>query len=293
MDFVLIWTTAKLTGFVTSFKRISVAALIGALYSVTVYFPVLHNSLLSLLIKVIFSILMIYIAFYPLSLKKMMQALAYFYFTVFAVGGVMLAAVYFINTEDTLQTVVSGEFSIPEPLGYSWFLAAVVSVVVMGKYGAKFIIKNFIKSALYVPVVICLGEERVSLKALVDTGNQLTDPFTGKPVMIAELDTLKGIIPEKAFEELGSNNEFDINSVITCLSETYLASRIRVIPFSSIGEQKGMLVGIRPDAVIVVYDNKMVEIQDIIIGVYKHKLSSKGLYNGLLHPELLQDVVSS
>jgi len=293
MDFVLIWATAKLTGFATSFKRIFVAAFIGALYSVTVYFPVLHSSLSSLLVKVVFSILMIYIAFYPLSFQKMIQALVYFYFTVFTVGGAMLAAVYFINTENTLQTFVSGEFKILEPLGYSWLLAAIVSAVAIGRYGTKFIVKNFIKSALYVPVVICLGEERVALKTLVDTGNQLTDPLTGKPVMIAELDALKGIIPKKAFEELKSKHDFDVNSVIICLSETYLVSRLRVIPFSSIGEQKGMLVGIRPDAVIVVHDNKTSEVQDIIIGIYKHKLSSRGIYNGLLHPELLQDVVSN
>ena len=293
MDFVLIWATAKLTGFSTSFKRIFVAAFIGALYSVTVYFPALHTSLSSLIVKIIFSILMIYIAFYPISLKKMIQALAYFYFTVFAVGGAMLAAVYFINTENTLQAVISGEFGILEPLGYKWFLAAVVTAVIVGKYGAKFIVRNLIKSILYVPVVICLGEETVALKTLVDTGNQLTDPITGKPVMIVELDTLKGIIPKKAFKELRNNNDFDVNSIITCLSKTYLASRLRVIPFKSIGEQKGMLVGIRPDVVIIIHNNKTIEIQDIIIGIYKYKLSSKGIYNGLLHPELLQDLVSS
>ena len=292
MDFVLIWATAKLTGFVTSFKRIFAAASIGALYSVTVYFPALHTSLSSLLVKIVFSIIMIYIAFYPLSLKKMMQALVYFYFTVFAVGGAMLAAVYFINTENTLQAVISGQFSILEPLGYKWLLAAVIIAVIIGRYGAKFIIKNFIKSVLYVPVVICLGEERVALKTLVDTGNQLTDPITGKPVMIAELDTLKGIIPQKAFEELKNNDDFDVNSIITCLSETYLASRLRVIPFNSIGEQRGMLAGIRPDVVIIMHNNKTVEVQDIIVGIYKYKLSSKGTYNGLLHPELLQGLVS-
>ena len=290
MDFVLIWATAKLTGFVTSFKRIFVAACIGAFYAITVFFPALHTSFSSLLVKIVFSILMIYIAFYPLSLKKMMQALAYFYFTVFAVGGAMLAAVYLINTENTMEAITSGQFTILEPLGYYWLLAAVVTAVIIGRYGTKLIIKNFIKNILYVSVIICLGEERVVLKTLVDTGNQLTDPVTGKPVMIAELDTLKRVIPPKAFGELKSNVDFDVNSIITCLSETHLASRLRIIPFSSIGEQKGMLVGIRPDAVIIIHNHKQIEVKDIIIGIYKYKLSSKGVYNGLLHPELLQDV---
>lgn len=293
MDFVLIWATTKLTGFATSFKRIFVAACTGALYSVAVYFPTLHTSLSSLLVKIAFSILMIYIAFYPLSFKKMIQALTYFYFIIFAVGGAMLAAVYLMKTENTVQAIVSGKFIILEPLGYNWILAAVVTAVIIGRYGTKLIIKNFIKSILYVPVIICLGEERVALKTLVDTGNQLTDPITGKPVMIVELDALKGIIPKKAFEELRNNDDFDVNSIITCLSETYLASRLRVIPFNSIGEQKGMLVGIRPDAVIIVHNHKTIKIQDIIIGIYKYKLSSKGIYNGLLHPELLQNVISS
>ncbi|WP_028307442.1 sigma-E processing peptidase SpoIIGA [Desulfitibacter alkalitolerans] len=292
MDFVLIWATAKITGFTTSFRRIFTAACTGALYSVTVYFPSLHTSFSSLLVKIAFSILMIYIAFYPLSFRKMIQALAYFYFIVFAVGGAMLAAIYLMKTENTVQAVITGKFSIIEPLGYNWLLAALVTAAIIGRFGTRLIIKNFIKSILYVPVIICLGEERVAVKTLVDTGNQLTDPITGKPVMITELDVLQGIIPKKAFEELKNNDDFDVSSVIACLSQTYLASRLRVIPFNSIGEQKGMLIGFRPDAVIIVHNHKTIKIKDIIVGIYKYKLSSKGIYKGLLHPELLRNFVS-
>ncbi|KUO52475.1 MAG: hypothetical protein APF76_05425 [Desulfitibacter sp. BRH_c19] len=289
MDFVLIWATARFTGFSTSFKRIILAALTGALYSVTVYFPALHTSFSSLLIKLLFSIVMIYIAFYPLSLRKMMQALAYFYFIVFAAGGAMLATVYLANTDHTIQAVLTGKFSIIEPLGYNWLLAAMVAALVVGRYGTRFIRQNFLKNILYVPVIICIGDQRIALKTLVDTGNQLTDPITSKPVMIAELEALKSIIPEVIYKELEENKDFDINSTITCLSETNLISRLRVIPFNSIGEQKGMLVGIRPDSIIIVHNDKTIKIKDIIVGIYNYRLSSKGIYNGLLHPELLQN----
>lgn len=293
MDFVLIWATAKFTGFNTSFKKALLAASIGALYSITIYFPALHTSFSSLLIKIIFSIVMIYIAFYPLSLRKMMQALAYFYFIVFAAGGAMLAAVYLFKTEQTIQAILTGRFSILEPLRYNWLFAAIIAAIVVGRYGTRFIRQNFLKNNSYVPVIICIGDEKIALNTLVDTGNQLYDPISSKPVMIAELEALKSIIPEITYKELKKNNEFDINSTITCLSETNLASRLHVIPFNSIGEQKGMLLGIRPDSIIIEHDHKTIMIREIIVGIYNFRLSSKGKYNGLLHPELMQNAPDS
>ncbi len=42
---------------------------------------------------------------------------------------------------------------------------------------------------------LTLGERQVELTALVDTGNTLTDPVTGRPVMVAEGDTPGAPVP--------------------------------------------------------------------------------------------------
>ena len=45
------------------------------------------------------------------------------------------------------------------------------------------------------PAVLTLAGRRVVLTALVDTGNTLTDPATGRPVLVAEADSLEELLP--------------------------------------------------------------------------------------------------
>ena len=44
-------------------------------------------------------------------------------------------------------------------------------------------------------VRLTLGERQVELTGLVDTGNTLTDPATGRPVLVAEADSLEELLP--------------------------------------------------------------------------------------------------
>jgi stage II sporulation protein GA (sporulation sigma-E factor processing peptidase) len=55
-----------------------------------------------------------------------------------------------------------------------------------------------------------------------------------------------------------------------------------MIPFSSLGRTNGMMIGFRPDAVIVGE-----KISDVVIGIYNSRLCRDGRYQGLLGPELI------
>ena len=166
-------------------------------------------------------------------------------------------------------------------------MVAVVAAFVLVRYGVGFLKRNFLHSFFKVPVVIELQNKRISTKALVDTGNQLKDPLTLKPVMIVEFAVLKKILPPEVVAALGEENEPDLQRIIDSLSGSPWASRIRLVPFTSIGKNKGMLVGIRPDEVIVLTADSDVRVKDIIIGIYHRPLSPEGAYRALLHPDVL------
>ncbi len=48
------------------------------------------------------------------------------------------------------------------------------------------------------------------------------------------------------------------------IEEDYI-SRFRLIPFSSLGKQNGMLIGFKPDKIIVKFDESEKEWQNVIV----------------------------
>ena len=64
-------------------------------------------------------------------------------------------------------------------------------------------------------------------------------------------------------------------------------SKLKWIPYSSLGKQNGMLVGIRADKAIIEKDDQIIEHENVIIGIYNKSLTKKGEYRGLIGVELL------
>lgn len=286
MDYVLLWATAKFSQVRTTWVRLAAGALVGACYSLALLLPSLHY-LLSFSIKVLFSVAMVYAVFPRLRFKRFLQVLGYFYLVAFTMGGAMLGAIYLISKEQDLFGIMNGIFVFLTGVKYTWLVAAVIAAVVLVRYGVGFLKRNFFHSFFQVPVVVELGDKRISTKALVDTGNQLKDPLTTKPVMIVEFSVLKKILPPELVAALGDDNEPDLQRIVESLSGSPWASRIRLVPFTSIGRNKGMLVGLRPDEVIVITADNNIRIKDIIVGIYHRSLSPEGTYRALLHPDVL------
>lgn len=129
------------------------------------------------------------------------------------------------------------------------------------------------------------GNEQ-KFKAMIDTGNLLKDPITNSPVIIIEKNSLKNILPEEILENTQEiiNGEYEF-------SEEYLkyASKFRVLPFSSLGKQNGMLLGFKVDKVEAKINDEEVVKDDVIVGIYDKKLSNKGHYECLIGLNCVED----
>ena len=93
----------------------------------------------------------------------------------------------------------------------------------------------------YLPVVISHGGRTIQLTALADTGNTLRDPISGWPVLVTDswaAEHLLGLTREQLSDPVGFLTE--------CVNPG-----LRLIPFHSVGHQNGMLLGIRPDQILV------------------------------------------
>lgn len=67
------------------------------------------------------------------------------------------------------------------------------------------------------------------------------------------------------------------------------ASRFRIIPFRSLGRDNGMLVGFKPDEIIIFDSERKIQSGNIIVAIYSKNLSGDGEYSALIHPEMLKE----
>lgn len=114
---------------------------------------------------------------------------------------------------------------------------------------------------------------------MIDTGNLLKDPITNSPVIIIEKNKLSNILPKEILE----NTEKIINGKYK-FSDEYLkyASKFRVLPFSSLGKQNGMLLGFKVDKIEAEINDEEIIREDAIVGIYDKKLSNRNQYEGLI-----------
>ena len=91
----------------------------------------------------------------------------------------------------------------------------------------------------YVPVVLEYGGRKLSLTALLDTGNLLRDPITGQAILLLAADVGIGFV--------GLSDEA-IRDPVTALKNGEIRGA-RLIPYRSVGNAGGMLLGLQLDAV--------------------------------------------
>ncbi|MDH7576423.1 MAG: sigma-E processing peptidase SpoIIGA [Bacillota bacterium] len=286
MDYVVLWAAARLAQVRIVPLRLGSAAFSGALYSVLVLLPG-FKYLSVIWIKFLMSLLMLAIGFIPLTWKKFSQLFLYFYLIAFTMGGAVLGFIYFISNVSLHPAF--GNL----PLPYLWLAVALGTAILLGKWGTAFLQKTFLQTLLKVPVRIKMQGHEVKVDGLVDTGNQLVDPLTGAPVIIVEYDVLAPFLPASVKNIFSSGGEVDAVK----LSESFQAEGwllpFRLIPFTTIGKRHGMLVGFKPTEVSIFTGDQQVRKNNVVVGIYSRRLSPKGTYRALLHPDLLHASANS
>ncbi|MDE5540041.1 MAG: sigma-E processing peptidase SpoIIGA, partial [Bacilli bacterium] len=65
------------------------------------------------------------------------------------------------------------------------------------------------------------------------------------------------------------------------------SSKFRVIPFTSLGKENGLLLGIKIDNLQVEYDDQENNVKGAIIGIYNKKLTKTNTYNALIGLDII------
>ena len=135
---------------------------------------------------------------------------------------------------------------------------------------------------MYCEIKIKLNGKEVETRAMIDTGNLAREPITNTPVVIVESSLLEKILPKEIINNIDNVLAGDLDTV----PKEYV-SRLRCIPFSSLGKQNGMLLGIKGDEIKVEKEEERKTFNNIIIGIYDKSLTKKGEYRALIGLELI------
>lgn len=273
MDFIILWATARLAGSRVLYFRLFTAALLGAVYSV-LYLYFAMTLYYSVPAKLLFSCLLLVIGLAPHSWTEFKKALVYFYGISFTVAGASIAASY-------LAAVPGQGFS----FSYLWLLAGATFALLIGVFGEKYLLRRIVPNLLRFGVELRFGAHSCNGKGFLDTGNGLKDPLTKRPVVVAEYEFLKPCLPQDFQQAFDDNRDED--DILNRLSHSSWANRLRIIPFSSIGRKNGILVGVRADSILVNMGKKNVLHNNVVIGIYRDKLSQDGSYHLLIPSEIV------
>jgi len=116
---------------------------------------------------------------------------------------------------------------------------------------------------------------------MLDTGNFLKEPITNIPVVVIEHTLLKGIIPDDILNNIENVLGGDLRNISENTKIKYM-SRLKVIPFSSLGKQNGMLLGIKADGIEIEQTDGVKKVDKVIVGLYNKKINRKQEYKALL-----------
>ncbi len=256
--------------------RSVLGAALGAAYAAAVFFPDL-GLFYSLAFKLLASGLIIAAAFPIYGLGEFFKLLGAFYGISAAFGGLGFALLFLTGWGARLGAVYSNGVMYLDVPVIALFLGAVAFYGLLSL--AEGILRLGRRRGLRRKLVVELGGRRAVLTALADTGNILVDPISHAPVIVAELDALKELFDYSTRLSLFSEN---LQAGLGSMAEHGVKARL--IPFSSVGEGEGMMVGFVPDRAAVRQGGGLRPMGSCVVGVYPRSLSADRSYDALYNP---------
>lgn len=283
MNYIILFATGYIMKLKIKQFRIIISSLIGGIYAIIAYMEIIpvYSNLIS---KIILSISMVYIAYYPKNIKLCLKELLLFYLVSFVFGGCAFALLYIIKPQNILMKngVYIGTYPIKVAI-----IGALLGFILT--YLAFKIIKGRItKKSVFYEITIFFKEKTVEVTAMLDTGNLLKDPISQMPVILIQKNKLSQIIPKNILDNLEELLGGGYSLEISEAERNEYFSKLKIIPFKSIGKQNGMLIGFKADKIQIDINDNIEEIRNVIIGIYNGKFSKNEKYSALIGLDILE-----
>ena len=234
IDFLLLSSAARILRLTFKRWRLVLGALLGGVSACLIFLPAMPFAL-SMLVKLVAASLIVLTAFPWLGLRAYGKQMLVFFVISAAFAGIA-TAVWFFAAPAGLMVANGVVYFDVSPL-------LLVGLTVLS-YGCIRIYDRFIRKKAPVNREYRLqldgGAGTVELRALYDTGLHLTEPFSGKPVIVVRQSAVYPNLPPALREALSVQVTDDhVHSLETGTVQA-VASRLRMVPYQTVGG-KGLL----------------------------------------------------
>ena len=226
MDYIILWITARFSKEPTTFLRLILSSVLGAVYAAVIFFPSL-KFIYTLTFKILISFIIIVIAFSPQKIRHFLKILAIFYIVSFVFGGAAFGIFYFTNFGVVISNGIFYISNFPVKI---LIFSSIVSFIII-RFAWVTIQNKFSKDNIYVVIDIVFEDKKINLKALIDTANALYDPISKFPVIIVEFEAIKKLLPIEISEMFSKYKENNLTLISNIVSDSNWISRFRLIPF--------------------------------------------------------------
>lgn len=279
----------RLTGYLNKKKNSGFRIISGSFFAslivfVTVFSP--NSLLLYPISKIIFSILIVVIAFKHRSWFDLFKTWLLFYFVSFSIGGIILG-LHFIF-QRSIYFDYGGVMTVSTGLGtpISWLFVIVgfpFCWLFTKQTMDKQTLVNYKSNQLY-KCQIQLFDQSVSLEGYLDSANHLVDPISNKPVIIIDDHIIDQLFNDEWITKLKHLSlSLDLGEL-----DSSFAQLIRLIPYQDVTNPAGILIAIKPDLFTLINKEEILQSQDVLVGLRFSELASDQMYHCLLNPQIFK-----
>ncbi|MCT4508529.1 MAG: sigma-E processing peptidase SpoIIGA [Tepidibacter sp.] len=269
-NYMVLKTTSRIVNNNFSRYRAFIGGFIGALYCMIYFIPSL-KFLYNILMKIIFALFIVFISFEYKGVKEYLKLLMVFYIVNIFLAGSIFYIVY-----------CSGINYMPVSLVLIYATYFMASSSLFNRFYK--IIKNLnIFKDLKNDITVKIQDKQVVFNTLMDTGNLLKDPVSQNPVMIVDVRKLEDVLPKELIYIDYSIMDFKkVDYLMSKLSDA-ISSRFRVIPYKVVGNEDGLLIGIKADYIEIQGHKK----GNIILGLSNLGSDDMNEYDAIINPNFI------
>ena len=265
----------------TTWLRWLIASFMGAiLYCIAFFSPFQKNHFGYGLYFILVAAVMIKIAFFVKGWKKWAAYIGAQYVIAGILGGLINGIYYGWRIKTPIQTAwmagMGRTYQEPKIID---FLITVFITSFIFYFSSRFFYRKKQRDDGRYQAFLSLGRQTGTVKALLDTGNSLTEPVSHAPVIIGDLTGLRELFDK---EEQKQIKEFYKTGFYKG------EKKIRLIPYHAVGVKTGILISYLMDEVVLWKEEEsIIRKKGVYLAVSPICISSDGSYQLLLHPGVL------